>query len=93
MNPRELAMTESIAQAGVTVPVVIDLGKTRRRRIRRLKRGRGKLVIEAQQAVAELRLSLGAEAAGKEFVPVVIVYRQKRRRGKRFSLFPFFPGF
>jgi len=73
---------------GVTLPVVIDLGKTRRKRIKQLKRGRGKLVDETRDVVEELRDSLGAEAAGKELVPVVIVYRRKEKRRRR-SLFPF----
>ena len=75
-------------QAGVTTPVVIDLGKTRRRRIKQLKRGRGRLVDETRDVVEELRSSLGGEAAGKELVPVVIVYRRKAKKRRR-SLFPF----
>jgi Family of unknown function (DUF6200) len=74
---------------GVTVPVVIDLGKTRRKRIKQLKRGRGKLIDETREVVEDLRASLGPEAAGKELVPVVIVYRKKLKKRRRRSLFPF----
>lgn len=76
----------------VTQPVVIDVGKTRRRNIRKLKRGRGKLYQETQDVLAEVKEGLGAASAGKELLPVIIVYKQKRkkrRRNRGSSLFPF----
>jgi hypothetical protein len=63
------------------IPVVIDAGKVRQKRIKELKRGQGKLAIEVAEAVEHVRRGLGAEAAGKQIVPVVVVYR--RRRSKR----------
>ena len=76
-------------QAATSVPIVIDLGKAKRKRIKRLKRGRGKLIDETRQAVEELRSSLGPEAADRELVPVVIVYRKKMGKRRRRGLFPF----
>lgn len=66
-------------------PIVIDLGTVKRKRIKRLKRGEGPLVEEVEQVVAGVRERLGAEAEGKELVPVVVLYRRKRKRPK--SLF------
>ena len=63
-----------------TAPIIIDLGKRRRKVIKELKRGSGKAMDEVEQALAEVRASLGAEGANKEIVPVVLIYRQKSRR-------------
>ncbi|MES1243968.1 MAG: hypothetical protein ABUT39_20360 [Acidobacteriota bacterium] len=79
-----------MADEAVVIPIVIDLGKTKRKRIKQLKRGRGRLAEETRQALAELRGSLGeAAVAGKELVPVVMIYRKKAKRKKR-GVFPFF---
>jgi hypothetical protein len=69
-------------------PIVIEAGKVRRKLVRQLKRGRGRLADEVAQAVAEVHASFGEEADGKEFVPVVLVYRRKRKRRGGFPLFP-----
>ena len=69
-----------------TDPIVIDLGKTRRKWIKQLKQGRGQLLDEVQQAIGEVRARLGEEAKDKEFVPVVLLYSRKRKR--KMSMFP-----
>lgn len=71
---------------GVFAPIVIDLGKIKSKSIRDFKKGRGELVHEVEQALAETRQSLGVDAAGKELVPVVLVYRKKQKR-RRNGLF------
>lgn len=70
-----------------TAPAVLDLGRTRRKQIKALKRGTGKLMDEVLEAVDEVGRSMGKEAEGKLFVPVVVIYR--RRTGRRNLLFPF----
>lgn len=74
------------------VPVIVDLGKVKRKAAKRLKRGRGKLVDEIDQVIAEVKANLGEEAAGKELLPVIILYEKKRKKNKRrrVSLFPIF---
>jgi hypothetical protein len=76
--------------AEVTQPIVVDLGKAKKKRIRQLKRGRGPLVLEVQDVVNEVSASLGEEGAGKQLVPIVVLYRRKQRKGYRGGLFPFF---
>ena len=66
-------------------PVVVDLGKRRRKQIRQLKKGNGKLLGEVNGAVEELRAA-GTIAADAQ--PVVFVVRQRRRRLK--SMLPRF---
>jgi hypothetical protein len=73
--------TTTTTAARVTAPVVVSLGTEKQKRIRQLKRGRGKLMDEVGQVLEQVRTSFGEHADGKIFVPVVLVYRRKRRRG------------
>jgi hypothetical protein len=56
---------------------VLDLGKQRRKRIKELRRGEGKLMDEINASIEELRT---AGALGADTQPVVVVVRQKRRK-------------
>jgi hypothetical protein len=67
-------------------PVVVDLGKTKKSRIKDLKRGGGKLVNDVQYATNQVIAGLGDSAKGKVFVPVVLIYRQKSRRRNPFAI-------
>jgi hypothetical protein len=67
--------TESLA------PILLDLGKVKGKAVRQFKEGRGELVGDLQQVLADVRQNLGPDAATKELVPVVVVYRKKRKRG------------
>jgi hypothetical protein len=68
-------------------PIVIDLGKQKKKRIKQLKRGRGRLVDRVNEAVAQVRSALGTEAQGKEFIPVAVIVRRGRKCRK--GMFPF----
>ena len=70
-----------------TCPVIIDLGKVKQKKIRQLKRGRGDLLIEVDQAIATAANSLGKDAAGKTLVPVVILYRKKVKKKSAKGIF------
>jgi hypothetical protein len=65
----------------ISHPIVIDMGSVRKKRIQQLKKGGGKLADEVAEAVAQVQASLGDDA-NKQIVPVVIVYRQKRKKSK-----------
>ncbi len=67
--------------AQMTAPVVVTLGKQSRKRIRQLKRGRGKLIKEVSDVVEQVRAGFGQQGEDKVFVPVVLVYRRRPRRG------------
>ena len=76
--------------ASISTPIVVDLGKTRRKRIKALKRGKGKLVDEVREVIDMVQTDLGSEAGGRVLVPVVVLYRRRRRKRKRNRLmFPF----
>jgi len=77
------------ATGEVTAPIIVDLGKQRSRRIKRLKKGRGKLWDEVADVLAEIQESLGEEVDGKVLVPVILVYRKKDRKSRNLP-FPMF---
>lgn len=60
-------------------PVVVDLGKQKSKALRALKNGKGPLVEDVAQVLAEVR-ARSAELASKELIPVVIIYRKKPGR-------------
>jgi hypothetical protein len=73
-------LADGRATAQVTAPVVVALGKQRKQRIRRLVRGKGRLMDEVQDVIEQVRSSFHDGAEGKIFVPIVLVYRRKTRR-------------
>jgi len=73
----------------VNAPIILDVGKASGKNIRQMKQGRGKLMTDVQDAMAEVTDSLGDQAEGKQLVPVILVYRKKAGRSKRGrGLFP-----
>lgn len=75
----------------VNAPVILDLGKTKNRNIKRLKRGQGKLLSDVDDAMREVKASLGEQANGKQLIPVVLVYRKKAKKRRGGGFFPLFP--
>lgn len=63
-----------------TEPIVADLGKRKKKQLTQLHQGVGPAADEVTEAVAQLREQLGAAAEGKTIVPVVVVYRKKRKK-------------
>jgi hypothetical protein len=64
----------------MTQPVIIDLGKQKSRSIWELKKGEGKLWEEVLDVADEVKEMLGAEAEGKVFIPVILLYQEKPRQ-------------
>ena len=75
-----MQLAEPATSVRATAPIVVSLGKESRKRIRQLKRGRGKLMTEVSHVLDQVQASFGEHADGKVFVPVVLVYRRKNRR-------------
>ena len=69
-------------------PVVIDLGKHRRKRVKDLRKGTGRLAEEVNSCLAELRL---AGTVSPTAQTVVVIVRERRRRNK--TLKGLVPGF
>jgi len=60
-------------------PVVVDLGSERSNRLRELKKGEGPLLEDVTRVLEDIRAE-SPELAGKELVPVVMIYRKKAKR-------------
>src|SRR5437016_5844837 len=63
-------------------PIVISLGRRKRKSIRALERSEGPLFDDVLRALAEVQRSLGPEATDKVLLPIAVVYERKRRRRK-----------
>lgn len=59
---------------------LVDLGKAKPKAIKELKKGGGKLHQAVLEALGEIEFNLGAEAAGKTLLPVVVVVERKRTK-------------
>jgi hypothetical protein len=70
----------NLAEAEVMRPIIVSLGKKKKKAIKRLKRGVGPAMDEVMDVVDQVQSNLGSQAAGKVLVPVVVVYRKKQRR-------------
>ena len=68
-------------------PIVLDMGKQKRKRVRELKTGEGKLMAQVMEAMEQVKDGLGKEAEGKELLPVIVIYQKKQKRSS--GLFPF----
>jgi hypothetical protein len=58
-------------------PIVLDLGKKTRKAIRRLRKGKGKLMAQVLDTHADLRASGICDASAQ---PIIVVVRQKAKR-------------
>jgi hypothetical protein len=67
-------------------PIIVDLGKKRRKSVKRLRRGEGKLMDEVNATLQELK---NAGTIGAAAQPVIVVVRERSRSAR--NIFPF-PG-
>jgi len=64
----------------ITAPVIVSLGRQKKKALKQLKRGKGRAMDEVMDAVAQVQANLGEQTAGKIILPVVVIYRLKQRR-------------
>jgi hypothetical protein len=77
------ATTEDTKTTGRS-PVIVDLGKKRRKLVKKLRRGSGQLMDDVQNTLEELRSS-GSVSANAQ--PVIVIVRERQRsRDKYWSL-------
>ena len=70
----EASVAETTTTTETITPIIIDAGSRSKADIRRLKEGRGRLMHEVSDVMHETR------ASAPSGVPIVVIYRQKRRR-------------
>ncbi len=81
-------MQEDNHEVNIAEPIIIDLGKQKSKRIKNLKKGRGKLWYEVEGVIDEVSEMLGEELEGNTILPLILVYRRKPKRrsmGKMFG--------
>ena len=61
-------------------PIIVELGKQRSKKIKALKKGKGKLWNEVLEVAEEVKDMLGEEADGKMLVPLILIYEKKSKR-------------
>ena len=71
------------AEPEVLTPIIVSLGKKKKKQIKQLKRGKGGAMDEVMDVVAQVQDKLGKDAGDKILVPIVVVYREKSRRMRR----------
>jgi Family of unknown function (DUF6200) len=78
----------TVVEGEAIPPIVINLGKAKGKKIKDLKRGRGKLMDEVLAAIEQVRANLGEDAPEGRLLPVVLIYEKKPKRIRR-GLFGF----
>ena len=75
---------EKYTPAEVTAPIIVSLGKKKRKVVKQLKRGKGKAMDEVMEVLDQVQERLGDQAEDKILVPVVVIYKEKPRRIRSF---------
>jgi hypothetical protein len=70
---------EDPTKAAAKAPVIVDLGKKRRKLVKKLRKGSGRLMDQVQGTLQELR-NAGTIAASAQ--PVIVVVRERRRSSR-----------
>jgi hypothetical protein len=70
-------------------PVIVEMGKMKRKKFKALKKGKGVLMDEVLDLLEEVAEGLGDDAREKTFVPVVMIYELKPGKKKRTIVLPF----
>ena len=71
------SQTPDAAASSTPDPIIIDLGRHKRKRIRRLRKGRGPLMARVMDTHAHLASTGVCDESAQ---PIVIVVREKKRR-------------
>jgi hypothetical protein len=87
---KDTPVAKVILTPGSTIPppVIVDLGSRSKKAINKLKDGQGKLMYEVELAVEQARLTLSDSDKNKQVIPVIVIYRKKRKSVRDFPLNP-----
>ena len=67
------------------IPQVVRMGSSKKKNIKKMKRGHGSLATEISQVAATAKATHVAPE-GKEVHPVVIIYREKKKKKKNIKI-------
>lgn len=80
------ALATNETGAATVEPIIINLGKKKRKQIKRLKKGKGKLWREVMDVVDEVGEQIEVEGEGPTLVPIILLYRRKDKKWRRARL-------
>lgn len=70
-----------VESGGVMSPIIVNLGKKPRKRVKRLKKGKGKLMDRVADTIDEVCASL---EGNEQVVPVIVIVREKPKKKMKF---------
>jgi len=76
-------------ETDLPIPVVVDVGATRKKKIKQLKKGEGSLMNEVKAIIREVEATHAEQLGDRKIWPVVLIYRQKKSKRKRLGGVPF----
>lgn len=71
---------DSAKPLNATTPAIVDMGKVKKKKIKALKRGEGELLEDVWDVLHQVNAGLEGDNNDKILVPIVIVYKQNRKR-------------
>ena len=80
-----MPVADDASKTQAQAPIVVDLGKKRRKAVKKLRGGTGKLMDQVNETLQELR-NAGTIAATAQ--PVIIVVRERRSSPVKSLLWP-----
>ena len=78
--------TDIKPEVEVTEPIIINMRKQPKKRIKKLLKGRGKLWDEVVDVIDEVRIILGDEIEGNTILPIILVYGKKTKKKRMRNL-------
>ncbi|MCC7360103.1 MAG: hypothetical protein IT317_11530 [Anaerolineales bacterium] len=64
----------------VALPVIVDMGSQKAKKLKELKKGEGELWEEVQGVVDQVQQQLGERLQGQTVLPIIILYEKKTTR-------------
>ncbi len=80
---------DEAANIQVVTPVIVEMGRLSRKKLKALKKGDGPLMDDVLQVLEDVAAELGDEALDKTFVPIVMLHEKKPKKRKRTFVLPF----
>jgi hypothetical protein len=80
MDPTSAAPRNTDQNVPSPPPVIVELGTKSKKAINNLKRGTGRIMDEVEEAIEQVRSRLPDADRNKQILPIVLIYRRKRRR-------------
>ena len=78
-----------IAEVPSQGPLIIDLGKQSKKKIKQLEGGEGELASRIEEAVSDAKRALNDPARAANVIPVIVMFEKKPKKRKGIGLLGF----